>query len=200
MRRSPRKTGKTCGRPFIAPRKVTPTTTNKKYIDPKQRKIRDTEDSDVQVLTDSEVQNFWIVAQTFENNNDSEVQLITETQNERNITARQDISPERICVITQSDSTGSTPDIFRSPVRVTEEIVVREMVDIAVEEQIIRSSPTSTKYRGFTYTGVMRVEETEEQHKDSSDSEDGIPFTTLLRQEKGQNPSPLTFCLTKGYH
>jgi hypothetical protein len=135
LRRSPRKTGKTCGRPFIAPRKVTPTTANKKDIDPKQRKTRDTEDSDVQVLTDSEVQNIGIVAKTFEDNNDSEVQLITETQNERDITARQDISPQAISVTTQSDSTGSTPDIFRSPVRVTEEIVVREMEDIAVEEQ-----------------------------------------------------------------
>ncbi len=57
------------------------------------------------------------------------MQLITETQNERDITTRQDIAPETISVTTQSDSTGSTPDIFRSPVRVTEEIVVEEVAE-----------------------------------------------------------------------
>jgi hypothetical protein len=52
LRRSPRKTGKKCGRPFVAPRQVTHISKNRKQIpDPK-----DTEDNDVQVLTDSEVQ------------------------------------------------------------------------------------------------------------------------------------------------
>jgi hypothetical protein len=105
VRRSPRKKGQKCGRPFIAPRKVTSTTTNQKDIDPKQSKTKETDDSDVQVMPDSEVQN------------DSEVQFITETQNAREITAIQDILPQTKEVTIESDSTGSTPDIFRSPLR-----------------------------------------------------------------------------------
>ena len=105
VRRSPRKKGQKCERPFIAPRKVTSTTTNQKDIDPKQSKTKETDDSDVQVMPDSEVQN------------DSEVQFITETQNAREITAIQDILPQTKEVTIESDSTGSTPDIFRSPLR-----------------------------------------------------------------------------------
>ncbi len=86
---------------------------------------------------------------------------------------------------TQSDSTGSTPDIFKSPERVTEEIVVEEVADVEELADVV-ADVVADKNRRFTYTGVTRVEETEEQHKDSSDSEDGIPLTTLLRQEKGK--------------
>ncbi len=52
LRRSPRKRGKTCGRPFTAPRKVTQSTSNRK----KRTVPIDKEDSEVQVLTESEVQ------------------------------------------------------------------------------------------------------------------------------------------------
>ena len=108
-RRSPRNKRQTCGRPFIAPRQVTPTTTNPKDIDPKQSKTKETGDSDVQFISDSEV------------HNDSEVQLITETENERETTAMLDKLPQTNEVTLESDSTGSTPDIFRSPLRGTNE-------------------------------------------------------------------------------
>jgi hypothetical protein len=62
-RRSPRKTGETCGRPFKAPRKKGQTTL-----------VADLEDSDVQ-----------IVVQDKEGENDSQVQCITETQNQRDM-------------------------------------------------------------------------------------------------------------------
>jgi hypothetical protein len=60
-RRSPRKTGKKCGRPFTAPRTVRENcrTTTK-------RKTTETEDSDVQVMTDSEVQKITEGAKTME--------------------------------------------------------------------------------------------------------------------------------------
>jgi hypothetical protein len=56
FRRSPRKQGKTCtcGRPFIAPRKARETTaktTKIKIADPKEKN-----DSEVRILTESEVQ------------------------------------------------------------------------------------------------------------------------------------------------
>ena len=52
IRRSPRQTGKTCGRPFSAPRKareITAKTT--KIADPKE-----INDSEVRILTESEIQ------------------------------------------------------------------------------------------------------------------------------------------------
>jgi hypothetical protein len=52
VRRSPRKGGKTCGRPFTAPRKVTQAPRTRK----KRSGTTDKEDSEVQVLTESEVQ------------------------------------------------------------------------------------------------------------------------------------------------
>jgi hypothetical protein len=56
-RRSPRKRGKTCGRPFKAPRKRGKTS-----------KVAEKEDSDVQ-----------LVVQESEGDNDSQVKVITET-------------------------------------------------------------------------------------------------------------------------
>jgi hypothetical protein len=62
-RRSPRKTGKTCGRPFKAPRKKGKTTLG-----------ADVEDSDVQIVVPDK-----------QGENDSQVQCITETQNQRDM-------------------------------------------------------------------------------------------------------------------
>ncbi len=52
MRRSPRKKGKTCGRPFSAPRIVRQNTRKT----PKIVKTNEKEDSDIRVLTESEVE------------------------------------------------------------------------------------------------------------------------------------------------
>jgi hypothetical protein len=52
LRRSPRQRGKTCGRPFTAPRKVTPPTSNVKKRTVQTHK----DDSEVQLLTESEAQ------------------------------------------------------------------------------------------------------------------------------------------------
>jgi hypothetical protein len=167
LRRRPRKTGKKCGRPFTAPRTVrqnSRTTT--------KRKTTETEDSDVQVMTDSEVQKITEGAKTMEDNNDSEVQSVTETENERNIIARQDTLQQVPDTLprqetTVSDSTDSTPDIFRSPDSNMGQLIATDVVG----DLVIRASPTSVKYKGKTYQGVMHVEETEDEDK-SSDSED----------------------------
>ena len=55
-----------------------------------------------------------------------------------------------------------------------------------VGDLVIRASPTSVKYKGKTYQGVMHVEETEDQDK-SSDSEDEIPLVTLVRRVEGKS-------------
>jgi hypothetical protein len=62
-RRSPRKTGKTCGRPFKAPRKKG-----------KTKLVAEFEDSDVQ-----------LVEQDKEGENESQVQCIAESQNKRDM-------------------------------------------------------------------------------------------------------------------
>ncbi len=185
-RRSPRQKGKTCGRPFKAPRPVI-------------------------VLEDSDV---LLIATDVETNKDSEVEVITETENQRDLKARYEAqdnssdSEDDIPVSTllrqekegeerqditkqkshDSDTTASTPDIFKSPVRE----VVQTMPEVIVESHVVqeRSLP-------FTYEGITHVPETEqqenspgvpettEQQDNSSDSEDDIPVSTLLRQEKG---------------
>ncbi len=73
-RRSPRKTGKNCGRPFKAPRKKGKTTL-----------VADLEDSDVQ-----------IVVPDTEGENDSQVQCITETQNQRDMEGK--VQAEQIII------------------------------------------------------------------------------------------------------
>ncbi len=67
-RRSPGKRGKTCGRPFKAPRAVV-----------------EEKDSDVQ-----------LVGQEIAGENDSQVQLITETQNKRDLEGRVEAEPSRV--------------------------------------------------------------------------------------------------------
>jgi hypothetical protein len=67
-RRSPRKRGKMCGRPFKAPRAVV-----------------EERDSDVQVIERETVAD-----------NDSQVQIITETENTRDIEGKQEANPHVI--------------------------------------------------------------------------------------------------------
>jgi hypothetical protein len=71
-RRSPRKTGKTCGRPFKAPRRKGKTTL-----------VAAVEDSDVQIVVPDK-----------QGENDSQVQCITETQNQRDMEGK--VEAERI--------------------------------------------------------------------------------------------------------
>ena len=119
-RRSPRKRGKTCGRPFKAPRPVSESLER---------------DSDVVLLTTE------VDIQT-----DSQVQVITETENERDLRSRRRsimLSDREVNEMVkygevinygsseddkqtrqktpqetiESDTTGSTPEIFKSPIQ-----------------------------------------------------------------------------------
>ncbi len=86
LRRSPRQQSKKCGRPFSAPRKVRETTPKK----PKTVETNETEDSDIRVLTHSEVEMILsmedVVPQVSQ---DSQVKVITETENQRDLQERQ---------------------------------------------------------------------------------------------------------------
>jgi hypothetical protein len=152
---------------------VTQSTSNGK----KRTVPTDKEDSEVQLLTESQVQTSVNLTKAVEDNADSEVQEVTETENERNISSRHEAMAQDKEVTTESDRTESTPDIFRleEDETVTTHVVLDERMEASV---------TSLTYKGNTYTGVTHVEETEIQDK-GSDSEDDIPVATLLRQEKG---------------
>jgi hypothetical protein len=94
-----------------------------------------------------------------EDNADSEVQEVTETKNERDITARQETMmferEQETNKTPESDKTESTPDIFRSPVQDLEEQHVlgdKEAVttDVVLEERI-QATFTSLTYKGNSY-------------------------------------------------
>ncbi len=183
-RRSARHTGKTCGRPFKAPRPV------------KQA------ETDIVRVTETLLQ-------------DSEVQIITETANDRDMERRQDAEPHRIPYVkgiklmsdreatecarhgevlrwssdsdkeemtdTREDRTiksvGSTPDIFKSPQtiegRVPGSITSDTTSGFRFQE---RTTQSKTKYKG-----VRVVPETEAQERSSDSEEDNVPVAALLR-------------------
>ena len=78
VKRSPRKVGRTCGRPFTAPRKVTQAPRNEK----KRSGTTDKEDSEVQIFTESEVQPIVHFTKAVED--------IADSDRERYITARRE--------------------------------------------------------------------------------------------------------------
>ncbi len=96
--------------------------------------------------------------------------------------AQQDILQNTPPVIADSDTTESTPDIFRSRVR----DVVGTRQSSPVKETMSEVAATRQRRR-FQYVGTTHVAETEEQGN-TSDSDDNISVATLLnRQEKGSN-------------
>ena len=85
-RRSPRQQRKTCGRPFSAPRQVRATITKK----PKTVETNETQDSDVRVLTASEIEMIQSMEEVVpEVSQDSQVKIITETENDRDLQERE---------------------------------------------------------------------------------------------------------------
>jgi hypothetical protein len=78
----------------------------------------------------------------------------------------------------QSDTTGSTSDIFKSPDRGDSRVPGLETTTTDVVSSCVIQARNK-----FTYTGVTHVDETEKQAT-SSDSEDDIPVARLLRPKK----------------
>ncbi len=121
-------------------------------------------------------------------NEDSQVKVITDTENQRDLQERQSIAPVTECLSDAEDrndrvsnTTESTPDIFKSPDRV---VTAFPSPDIVMTVEIAPEVQPQTKK--FKYQGVMRVKETQLPDK-SSDSEDDRPIVVTLRKEKGQS-------------
>ena len=119
IRRSPRQTGKTCGRPFSAPRKARETTAKTTTMTAKE-----TNDSEVRILTESEVEilaSMGAAIPGFEDSDEAQADNRLEDESHQDKTEQdrqaQDRIEETAQVTAESDTTESTPDIFKSPVR-----------------------------------------------------------------------------------
>jgi hypothetical protein len=173
FRRSPRQTGKTCGQPFNAPRKAKETTAKTaKIADPKDHDPKERNDRQVRILTEREIdiivsmQDSEVVADK-EVQEDREVQQDREQDNPVSTVVRQEKDIE-----VHSDTTGSTPEIFKSPER---QLQVRHVAKAKSPSPVLP----------FVYEGPNFIAETEQQDiPDSSDSDDDVPVATLLRQDK----------------
>jgi hypothetical protein len=139
-RRSARNGGKTCGRPFKAPRPVTQAETN------------------IVRVQETHIQ-------------DSDVQIITETANDRDMETRQVVQPQRIPYVKgiklMSDREATETLEGRVPGSITSDTTL----GFRFQE---RTTQSKKKYKG-----VRVVAETEAQER-SSDSEDNVPLASLL--------------------
>ena len=86
-----------------------------------------------------------------------------------------------------SDTTESTPEIFRSPVAETAFVVQDKVALDLLGQQLFEASNQSGNQmtlNGKPFLGVTFVPETEAQ-VESSDSDDNVPIATSIRKEKG---------------
>ena len=98
-----------------------------------------------------------------------------------------------------SDTTESTPEIFRSPVAETVVVVQDKVALDLLGQQIFEASNQSGNQmtlNGKPFVGVTFVPETEAQ-VESSDSDDNVPIATSIRKEKG---STLTIQQIKDFY
>jgi hypothetical protein len=119
-RRSPRKRGKTCGRPFKAPRPVSEAVERDSDVVLLTTEVDTQTDSQVQVITETENERDLRSKRRSVMLSDREVnemvkygEVINYSSSEDDKESRQKTPLETI----ESDTTGSTPDIFKSPMQ-----------------------------------------------------------------------------------
>ena len=146
-----------------------------------QTQRKEINDSEVRILTESEVQILASMGAAIPGFDDSEEaqggnSLEDESNHDKSEQDRlpHDRSEETAQVTAMSDTTESTPDIFRSPVRQDVQISQR-----ALEKEIVIEVEDTRQRQGFKYVGPPIISETEQQGN-SSDSDDNIPVATLL--------------------
>jgi hypothetical protein len=181
VRKNSRRVVNKCNRPFTAPRRV----------------VEEIVDHEVQIITESEANQNVISKAKTQDISDSEVQFVTETENAREIDAR-----ERQL---ESDTTESTPDIFKPPSTAelesettasTPDILKSPESDIGMpvslcnpsdfvgleEESVIRASPARQQTLDRTLRGAKKVTVPETQFAENeAHSDDDIPVVRLLR-------------------
>ena len=118
IRSSPRQTGKTCGRPFSAPRKARDTTAKTTQITDPTKEIND---SQVRILTETEIEilaSMGAAIPGFEDSHEAQADNILENELHQDKTEQdrqaQDRIEETAQVTEESDTTESTPEILLS--------------------------------------------------------------------------------------
>jgi hypothetical protein len=153
VRKSPRRVVKKCNRPFTAPRRV----------------VQETVDSEVHIITDSEANQNVIFKAKTQDVLGSEVQFVTETENAREMDARErqldsdttestaDIVKPPSTAELESDTTESTPDILKSPQSDIVMPVIPSDSLVREEDSEILASPAKRKTLARTRRGVKKV-------------------------------------------
>ena len=176
-RRSPRRQPKTCGRPFKAPRKGNST----------------------KIVTQVKTSEVELGLQDGQDTPDSQVKHISETENDRDIQAR--ISDREGTEMSRhgevlrwssdedgdntekttlgSDTTESTPDIFKSPEQCKGRVPGSIVTDI-ICDYVIQASPTTKQYP----QGVVFVPETELDESLVGNSEERPVVRSLRNRQK----------------
>ena len=101
-----------------------------------------------------------------------------------------DVEPKQTIETTppESDTTSSTPEMFRSPDVIQDKVpgfIMENHPDL--EPTVVQKTVAPRKYKGWVYIDET-IHETELQDK-SSDSEDNIPVARLLKAKEGASLS-----------
>jgi hypothetical protein len=124
---------------------------------------------EVEMTTENERQD----AEDDGSDSDEDIPISTILRQEKDVHER----PEETEV--HSNTTESTPEIFKSPVR-----------EVTVRHEISHVAKSPSPVIPFVYEGPNFIAETEQQDiSDSGDSDDNVPVSTLLRQDKAQTLS-----------
>jgi hypothetical protein len=191
-RRSPRRQSKTCGRPFKAPRKGKTTMT-----------VPEVEVSEAQLITQDRQENQESQIQEISGTeNEMEIQARADPEPHvipfiRGIRLMSDREATEVArhgevlrwssdedadntqkTALASDTTGSTPDIFKSPEQSKGRRVPGAIVRDTIEDYVIHSSPDRQTYQGVNFVG-----ETEKQDS-SVDIPDNRPVVRSLRNRQ----------------
>ncbi len=180
VRRSPRQRGLRCARPFKAPRLVT-------------KDKADKDDSEIQEITETEnardmegrqgkephvipyIKGIKMMSEresTEMAENGEVLRCSTDSEAEQTIDKPNQTSPE-------SDTTGITPDIFKSPENSQGRVPGSESSTL-VKTTSVEKTIGEMKGVARQYKGVRHVKDTELQAS-SSDSEDNIPVASLIK-------------------
>ena len=175
IRSSPRQTGKTCGRPFSAPRQARDTTAKTAKITAKE-----TNDSDVRILTDIEME---ILESMSEENGEAQADNVFQGEPHQDKTEQdrqgRDIIEETAQVTAESDTTESTPEMLKSPDKGQDRVPGSSCNAPSLgENTVVAKTVAPRKYKGWVF-----IPETEE-NEGSSDSADNEPIAGQLKPQR----------------
>jgi hypothetical protein len=180
IRSSSRQTGKTCGRPFSAPRKARDTTAKTA-----KNTAEETNESDVRLLTESEMKILASVSEArpgFEETDEAQAENVLQDEPHQDKTEQDRQAEDKIVETAQvpdeSDTTESTPEILKSPDKVQDRVPGSSSnAPGSGEKTYVAKIVAPKKYKGWVY-----VQETQ-ANEDSDDSADNLPIASQLKPQ-----------------